>query len=80
MLDAKKFGLAAGILWGAAMLVFTLISIATGYADEFMSLMANVYPGYTVSVEGSVIGLIYGFLDGFIGCYLFAAIYNKLHG
>jgi len=77
-LNAKNFALAGGILWGAAMLILTLISVATGYGDAFLTLIATVYPGYSISVVGSILGLVYGFIDAFIGLYIFAWLYNWL--
>ena len=78
MLDAKKFGLAGGIFWGLCMFIMTLVCMFTGYAMQFLILMADIYPGYTISGFGSIVGLIYGFLDGFIGLFVFAWLYNKL--
>jgi len=79
-LDARKFGLAGGILWGAVMLVSTILAVSTGYATEFLNLFASIYPGFNISGGGVVVGLIYGFVDGFVGCWLFAKIYNGLLG
>lgn len=77
-LNAKALGLTGGILWGASMFVFTLIAFYTGYSADFMKLMTAVYPGYDLSVTGSFIGLAYGFVDAFVGCYIFGWLYNKL--
>lgn len=77
-LSAKGLGLAGGILWGASMFVFTLIAFYTGYSADFIKLMMSVYPGYDLSIGGSFIGLAYGFADGFIGCYIFGWLYNKV--
>ncbi|HLJ58139.1 MAG TPA: bacteriophage holin [bacterium] len=77
---ASRFGLAGGILWGAAMLVVTLISVPTGYAGAFLKAMESVYPGYHVSLLGSIVGLVYGFVDAFIGFSLFAWLYTRLAG
>ena len=77
MLNAKSFGLAGGILWGALILIITLIATNTNYGAEFLNLLASIYPGYKITYLGSIIGLIYGFIDGFVGCYIFAWLYNK---
>tara|TARA_Y100000310_G_C20648970_1_gene798281 strand:- start:696 stop:953 length:258 start_codon:yes stop_codon:yes gene_type:complete len=77
-LDAKNFGLAGGILWGAVFFITTLISTGTGYASAFLGVFVNLYPGYTITLLGSVIGLIYGFIDGFVGLFVLAWLYNKL--
>ena len=79
MLNAKNFGLAGGILWGVSMFVMTWLSLWFGYGNMWMELMASVYPGYTVSVVGSFVGLVYGFFDGFIGLFIFAWLYNLLN-
>ncbi len=77
-LNAKAFGLTAGIIWGLALLLTTMISISTGYATMFLNIFVSIYPGYSISPLGSIIGLIYGFLDACIGFYIFARIYNRL--
>jgi len=77
-LNAHKFALAAGILWAIAMFVFTWIAVGTGYLGDFLNIIAGVYPGYSVTAGGSFLGLVYGFIDGYVGCWLFAALYNKL--
>ena len=79
MLNAQKLGLAAGILWGACMFILTIICMYTGYATQWAHLMADIYPGYTISWLGSFLGLIYGFIDGFIGLFIFGWLYNKLN-
>ena len=78
--DASKLGLAGGILWGLCMFVATLVSVATGYAAEFLKMMGSVYLGYHVSLAGSIVGLVYGFLDAFVGLYLLAWLYTRLLG
>lgn len=77
-INSRNLGLSGGILWGLSMLVTTLICLGTGYGSDFLNVMAGIYPGYSVSLPGSVVGLIYGFLDGFIGLYVLAWIYNRL--
>lgn len=79
MLNAKNLGLAAGILCGVSMFVFTLIAMSTGYGDAWLKLMSSVYPGYTISFMGSILGLVYGFVDGFVGLFLFGWLYNRLN-
>ena len=78
-LNAKAFALTAGIFWGLALLILTVVSVATGgYGSQFLALISDIYPGYEVSYTGGLIGLVYGFLDGVIGCYIFAWLYNLL--
>lgn len=78
MIDAKRLGLAGGILWGLVLFFVTLLSSKTGYASVFLTMLSGIYPGFEISAGGSLLGLIYGFLDGFIGLYLLITLYNTL--
>lgn len=75
-LNALAAALSVGLLWGLGMLVCTVAALQWGYADEFMELMGDVYPGYDVSGTGVIVGFIYGFLDGFIGTWILVSVYN----
>ena len=75
-LNLSGLGFAAGIVWGLAVFLMTLISTSTGYADEALNGVASIYPGYSVSLGGSFIGLVYGFVDGFVCALVFGLIYN----
>ncbi len=75
-LNALAAGLSMGVLWGLCMLLCTISSLKWGYGQEFLELMADVYPGYEVSGRGALIGLLYGFADGFIGGFLVVWLYN----
>ncbi|HEX7042857.1 MAG TPA: hypothetical protein VF189_06400 [Patescibacteria group bacterium] len=78
-LNTKKVALTAGVVWGGAMFVTTLLSVYTGgYASAFLNGIASIYPGYSISLSGSIVGLIYGFLDASIGVYIVVWIYKKL--
>lgn len=79
-LNVKAFGLAGGILWGLGLFLMTIIVmlIGQGYGITFLGIISNVYPGYKVTAGGAFLGLVYGFIDGFIGCAVFAWLYNKL--
>ncbi|QVL56717.1 MAG: bacteriophage holin [Simkaniaceae bacterium] len=80
MLKVSKFGLAGGVLWGAMMFICTVLSIYTGYADTFLLAMKSCYPGYSLTWGGAFLGLIYGFIDGFVGLAILAWLYNKFCG
>ena len=76
-LNAKALGLAGGVLWGAIMLIMTLLAVWTGYGTAMLNGIASIYPGYSIGYLGSLVGLVYGFIDGFIGMFVFAWLYNK---
>ncbi len=71
-------GITLGIVWGGALFFTTLLSVFTGYGKLFLeALPQSIYPGYSISLVGSFLGLIYGFLDGLICGALIGWIYNK---
>lgn len=78
-LNQKAFGLAVGILWGAGVVIATIVTIVMG-GGAHLELLGKFYLGYSVSYGGAVIGLIYGFVDGFICGWLLAWLYNRFAG
>jgi hypothetical protein len=76
--NVRQFALTAGIIWGVAMLLTTLAGVYWGYATDFLNVMVSVYPGFSVTVVGSIVGLIYGFIDAFVGTYIFVWVYEKV--
>jgi hypothetical protein len=74
--DQNKAALTGGLIWALTMFFMTIISVGTGYAKAFLDVMASIYPGYNVSFSGSVVGLIYGFLDVYVGVYIVLWVYK----
>lgn len=75
-LNPTKLGFAAGILWGLTLFVMTWISMYTGWAMFWLSMWMDVYPGYDLSITGTFIGLVYGFIDAFVALFIFGWLYN----
>ena len=79
-ISVKGLALASAILWGAAMLAMGLANLLWGsYGQQFLQLMASVYPGYhaTRSVAEVIVGTFYGAVDGLVGGAVFAWLYNQ---
>lgn len=79
-LHAVKFGLACGILWAVMCVIMSLTAMWWGWCDAMVELMASIYIGYSATVLGAFIGLVWGFFDALIGGFLLAWLYNKLVG
>ena len=79
-LNLKALALSCGILWALCLFLVTLISLGTGYADALLEVVASIYPGYSVSALGLILGLIYGFVDGAIAALIFGWVYNLFVG
>ena len=82
-LDVKAATCAGSALWGLAVLLVGLLNLASpAYGVAFLQGIASVYPGYHATATlGSVLtGTGYALLDGAIGGWLFAWLYNRLAG
>ncbi len=77
-MNPKAFGIAAGCFWGLMMLLTTILNLFTGYGQKLLEAFVELYPGYTISLFGSVVGFAYGFVDLFVGGFMIAWLYNKL--
>ncbi len=75
-LKPLALGLAAGIFWSLMMFVTTWISYYTGYAELFLKAFTGIYPGYTITPAGSLLVLVYGFIDGFVVGAAVGWLYN----
>ena len=74
-------GVSLGIVWGVALFLTTWLCYFTGYGRLMLETLAgSIYPGYTISPLGSLLGLFYGFIDLTIMGILVGWIYNKIAG
>lgn len=76
----KAFGLSTGILWGVVVFLVTNVSLLRGGKGELLSRLALIYPGYSFSFVGSLVGFVWGFVTMFIIGWLLALLYNKFSG
>ena len=77
-LNPKAFALACGATWALGLIFLALIGRFTqgGYGDTVISLLSTVYKGYRPTIPGALMGGIWGFIDGAIGGYVLASLYN----
>lgn len=78
-LNTKAVAIAAGILWGAGVLIVGVANmIWPGYGQAFLQLCASIYPGYhsETGFGSVVIGAIYALVDGLVGGAIFTWLYN----
>ncbi|MGO9323498.1 MAG: hypothetical protein ACLP07_02970 [Terracidiphilus sp.] len=79
--NVKALALGCAILWGGAVLAVLLVNLGcTSYAQNFLELMASIYPGYHAnhSVVQVLIGTLYATADGLIGGAAFGWLYNRI--
>ena len=77
-LDRLAFGLSVGMVAGLALFIATSWLVLKGgdAVGPRLQLLSNFFPGYSVTASGSVFGLAYGFMTGFIGGWGFAFLRN----
>lgn len=75
-LNPLAAALALGLAWAVSLFVMTLIASKTGFMGNALHFMEDVYPWYVLSFKGAFIGLVWGFLDGFVGAYILVSLYN----
>ncbi len=79
-LNPTKIGLTCGLLWGTSLVLLILPAMFfPPYGTNFITTIASVYPGYSISWTGMAIGFVYGFIDWFIGGVIFAWLYNYIN-
>jgi len=80
-LNNRSLALTFGLLWGGALFVVGLANLMEPtYGAQFLEVVASIYPGY--SAAGSfgqvIVGTLYALLDGLVGGWIFAWLYNLL--
>jgi len=76
--NVKAFALTCALIWGFGLFVLTWWVIAFDGSTGVVPLISQVYRGYSISPLGSVVGLVWGFVDALIGGAVFAWLYNFL--
>jgi len=79
-LNVKAFALACALIWGLGLFLLTWWIIVFDGATGEITLIGRLYRGYSISPVGSIIGLVWASIDGFIGGAVFAWLYNVICG
>ncbi|MBI86116.1 MAG: hypothetical protein CMJ81_23210 [Planctomycetaceae bacterium] len=77
-LHVRAFALTCGIFWGIGIFSLTWWLIAFDGATGEPTFIGRLYHGFTISPGGSVVGLVWAFIDGLIGGAVFAWLYNQI--
>jgi hypothetical protein len=75
--DVVAAACTCGALWGGSVFLLTLFAALQGHG-EHLKLLANYYPGYSITPLGALVGLLWAALDGIIFGWLGALVYNRL--
>jgi len=76
-LNSLAFGIATGITLGVTFCLVTLfVHFFSSGAGHYLVHIKVIYYGYSVSVKGAFLILLYGFATGALWGWLLARIYN----
>jgi hypothetical protein len=79
-LNERAWGITVGLLLGAGLFLATLILVVKGGPNPgpHLSLLKVYFPGYRVTLLGSLIGFVYAFVLGYALGRLLGSVYNML--
>jgi protoporphyrinogen oxidase len=77
-LDRVAFGVSTGSAVAILLALGTLVLVLKGGepTGPNLQLLSQYFPGYSVTVAGAILALVYGFISGFIGGWGFAFLRN----
>ena len=79
-LNLKAFAATCSLIWGFGLFFLTWWIIGFDGATHDPTFLGRIYRGYNISPGGSVIGLAWALVDGFLGGLVFAWLYNRIAG
>ncbi len=79
-LNLKALALTCGLIWGFGVFFLTWWVILFEGSTHDLFVLGHIYRGYDISPLGSLIGLGYGLVDGAVGGWFFAWVYNYFVG
>jgi len=77
-LNVLAFATTCAAIWGIGLFSVTLWIVLWDGQSADPTLIGHVYRGYSLTVAGSLVGLIWALADGFVGGTIFAWLYNLL--
>ncbi|MES2217193.1 MAG: hypothetical protein V4501_02150 [Pseudomonadota bacterium] len=75
-LSICSLGFAVGLTNGIGMMLLAYMAMMNWVGDSIITMVSSVYHGYAPTVVGGLLGLGWGFLDGFVFGMLVALFYN----
>lgn len=76
-LNTRAFALSCGLLWGFGIFFLTWWMIAFDGPSAGPTFIGKIYRGYSITGAGSLVGLVWGLVDGFLGGFFLAWLYNS---
>ncbi len=74
--DKRAFGVAVGTVTALGIFAVTAVDVLRGYPWRGLGLLSQYFVGYSLSWEGALIGLLWGFAVGFCAGWFVAFTRN----
>ncbi len=82
-LSTKALALASGLIWGGGVAFASLAHLLfPSYGSGFLEFVSSIYPGFHAarSFGDTLVGTGYALVDGALGGFFLAWLYNKFAG
>ena len=81
-LNERAWGVSTGLLLGSGLFIATNVLVIKGgpHVGQHLGLLAAYFPGYRVTILGSLIGFVYAFVLGYAVGRLIGMVYNRFAG
>ena len=77
-LDVKAAAATLALTWGLGLFLMTWWLILVEGASEAPNFLGRFYLGYRITPLGSLVGLAWGTLDGWLAGFILAWLYNRM--
>ncbi len=78
IIEPTAAGLSSGIFLGLIIGLYTVLCSYTGYGIELETYFEALLPGYTLTLSGGIVGVVWMFSIGYLSGSTLAWMYNKL--
>jgi hypothetical protein len=78
IIEPTAAGLSLGIFGGLLIAAYTILCAYTGYGIEVEMNFEALFPGYTLTLAGGIVGVVWMFSIGYLSGSILSWIYNKL--
>lgn len=77
-LDVRKLGIAFGVAWALLTFLGGLVAAWFDWGVQLINLLGSIYLGFGPTFTGSLIGAVWGFVNGLIWGMIIAWVYNNI--
>jgi len=78
IIEPTAAGLSLGIFGGLLIIIYSSLCSFSGYGIEIETFLEALLPGYSLSLPGTIVGVVWMFSLGYMSGAVLAWIYNKL--